>query len=164
MTMARFARDCIAEHIASSKNLELTLGPETGDLRIRVGLHSGPITAGVLRGERSRFQLFGDTVNTGARLESSGQGNRIHISEVTANLIKEAGHEHWIEERKDSVHLKGKGTMKTFWCTPGKSAARRQSGSGASSSCLSLTTELSSLRQGDANLKIQRLVSWNVGT
>ena len=71
VAMARFARDCIAEHINLSKQLELTLGPETGDLRIRIGLHSGPITAGVLRGERSRFQLFGDTVNTAARLESS---------------------------------------------------------------------------------------------
>ena len=38
------------------------LGPDTGDLMLRVGLHSGPVTAGVLRGERSRFQLFGDTV------------------------------------------------------------------------------------------------------
>jgi class 3 adenylate cyclase len=57
VTMARFARDCIAEHIAAVKKLESSLGPETGDLRIRVGLHSGPITAGVLRGERSRFQV-----------------------------------------------------------------------------------------------------------
>jgi Adenylate and Guanylate cyclase catalytic domain len=41
------------------KQLETELGPDTGDLGIRVGLHSGPVTAGVLRGERSRFQLFG---------------------------------------------------------------------------------------------------------
>ena len=62
VTMARFARDCIAEHIVAVKHLESE--PEAGDLRLRVGLHSGPITAGVLRGERSRFQLFGDTVHT----------------------------------------------------------------------------------------------------
>jgi class 3 adenylate cyclase len=58
VTMARFARDCIEEHIVAVKKLESVLGPETGDLRLRVGLHSGPITAGVLRGERSRFQVW----------------------------------------------------------------------------------------------------------
>lgn len=41
------------------RKLEVTLGPDTGDLAMRMGIHSGPVTAGVLRGERSRFQLFG---------------------------------------------------------------------------------------------------------
>ena len=63
VTMARFARDCIAEHTVAVKKLESSLGPETGDLRIRVGLHSGPITAGVLRGERSRFQVSTDRMD-----------------------------------------------------------------------------------------------------
>ena len=41
------------------------LRPDTADLAMRFGLHSGSVTAGVLRGEKSRFQLFGDSVNTG---------------------------------------------------------------------------------------------------
>ena len=48
-----------------TKELEVSLGPDTGDLGMRFGLNSGPVTAGVLRGDRARFQLFGDTVNTG---------------------------------------------------------------------------------------------------
>ena len=40
--------------------------PSTADLGMRVGLNSGPVTAGVLRGEKARFQLFGDSVNTAA--------------------------------------------------------------------------------------------------
>jgi class 3 adenylate cyclase len=168
VVMARFARDCITEHIAMSKQLELTLGPETGDLRIRVGLHSGPITAGVLRGERSRFQLFGDTVNTGARLESSGEGNRIHISEFTASLIKEAGHGNWLREREDAVQLKGKGAMKTYWVDP-RSAARRHSGTGGASSSPDVTSSktrapVSQAGFDSSELRSQRLVSWNVGT
>ena len=150
--MARFARDCIAEHISLSKSLELTLGPDTGDLRIRVGLHSGPITAGVLRGERSRFQLFGDTVNTAARLESSGEGNKIHISELTAKLIKEAGQGEWIKERDEFVHLKGKGTMKTYWLSTKAVDPCKQNADGGSK-----------LDTPNLNLKTQRLVAWNAG-
>ena len=47
------------------ENLRKSLGGDTSALNLRIGLHSGPVTAGVLRGEKSRFQLFGDTVNTG---------------------------------------------------------------------------------------------------
>jgi Adenylate and Guanylate cyclase catalytic domain len=42
--------------------LEKTLGPGTSELKLRQGLHSGSVTAGVLRNDKSRFQLFGDTV------------------------------------------------------------------------------------------------------
>lgn len=59
LVMARFARDCLMAFGDVVRQLESELGPDTGDLGIRVGLHSGPVTAGVLRGERSRFQLFG---------------------------------------------------------------------------------------------------------
>lgn len=46
-----------------TREMELSLGPGTADLCLRVGLHSGPTIAGVLRGDKARFQLFGDTVS-----------------------------------------------------------------------------------------------------
>ena len=72
-------------------------------------LQSGPVTAGVLRGEKARFQLFGDTVNTAARMESNGQRGRIHVSQATADLLKTGGKEHWLRKRDDLVEAKGKG-------------------------------------------------------
>jgi len=68
--MARFAYDCMIRMKDITKDLETQLGPDTSDLTMRFGLNSGPVTAGLLRGERSRFQLFGDTVNTAARMET----------------------------------------------------------------------------------------------
>jgi class 3 adenylate cyclase len=113
--MAGFARECVVRFGELAGALETTLGPDTGDLGIRVGLHSGPVTAGVLRGEKSRFQLFGDTVNTAARIEATGRRNKIHLSEETADLLTVAGKAHWLRRREQLVTAKGKGKLQTYW-------------------------------------------------
>jgi class 3 adenylate cyclase len=59
VVMCRFARSAMAKFRSVCRLLDLSL---------RIGVHSGPVTAGVLRGDRARFQLFGDTVNTGKGL------------------------------------------------------------------------------------------------
>jgi hypothetical protein len=92
------------------------LSPDSiGDLSMRVGMHSGSVTAGVLKGDRARFQLFGDTVNTAARMESTGIKGRIQISESTAAILKQAGKGSWLTPRADAVTAKGKGVLRTFW-------------------------------------------------
>ena len=102
------------------RELEAMLGPGTSDLALRVGLHSGPVTAGVLRGEKSRFQLFGDTVNTASRMESTGFRGKIQVSQETADLLMAAGKSHWLKPRDEAVVAKGKGELKTYWLDPTK--------------------------------------------
>jgi hypothetical protein len=115
--MSRFARDCLEKMNELSRKLEATLGPDTANLSMRIGLHSGPVTAGVLRGDRARFQLFGDTVNTAARMESTGVRRKIQVSQETAELIT-ATHPNWVKPRQDTVVAKGKGEMQTYWLLP----------------------------------------------
>ena len=109
--MARFAEECVAAVGPLLLKLELELGPDTSDLGIRVGLNSGPVTAGVLRGDRARFQLFGDTVNTAARMESTSSRNRIQISKHTAEMLTASGKGYWVKKRDEVVMAKGKGEL-----------------------------------------------------
>ena len=87
----------------------------TADLGMRFGLHSGPVTAGVLRGSKARFQLFGDTVNIAAKMESMGETNKIQLSHQTADLLVAYGKFNWVKPRQDRIHVKGKGELQTFW-------------------------------------------------
>lgn len=79
-------------------------------LVLRVGLHSGPIIAGVIGSRKFAYDLWGDTVNTASRMESHGLPGRIHLTATTAALI---GPEFSFEARGD-IEIKGKGSMKTF--------------------------------------------------
>jgi len=115
LVMARFASDCRIRMNDLVKELEVSLGPDTTELAMRFGLHSGPVTAGVLRGDKARFQLFGDTINTTSRIESTGKRDRIHISQETADYLIKAGKNHWLKLREDKVTAKGKGELTTYW-------------------------------------------------
>jgi len=121
--ICRFARTSLLRTNHLTRALEATLGPGTAELALRFGIHSGPVTAGVLRGEKARFQLFGDTMNFAARMETTGLKNKIHLSTASAKLLIARGHSHWVQEREEAVYAKGKGTVQTFWLMLGASSA-----------------------------------------
>jgi class 3 adenylate cyclase len=113
--MVRFAQICLVKIRELVLALESQLGPGTADLAMRAGIHSGPVTAGVLRGQKARFQLFGDTMNTAARMESNGSPHKVHISSETYEYLKQSGKAHWAIPREELVHAKGKGSVQTYW-------------------------------------------------
>jgi hypothetical protein len=164
LSMARFAMDCLKRFKELTKQLENTLGPDTAELGLRIGLHSGPVTAGVLRGERSRFQLFGDTVNTAARMESTGCTNRIQISHATANLLRAEGKESWIVNRSDTVHAKGKGFLSTFWLRRKHEVLRDGLNKPYSSEAVARQVTRTFPEPIAPKQKTERLVNWVVDT
>jgi adenylate cyclase len=79
------------------------------DWRLRIGIHTGPLFAGVVGTSRFAYDVWGDTVNTASRLETTSEGGRIHVSaEVAARLEAD-----YVFEPRGPIELKGKGLTET---------------------------------------------------
>jgi adenylate cyclase len=88
------------------------IGAQIGEnLEARIGIHSGEVVAGIIGQHRFIYDVWGDTVNTASRLESSGLPNRIQISEATHQLVSDKFH----CELRGPVEVKGKGAMLTYF-------------------------------------------------
>ncbi|MDP6932405.1 MAG: adenylate/guanylate cyclase domain-containing protein, partial [Myxococcota bacterium] len=79
-------------------------------LQLRIGIHQGPVVAGVIGRRKFIYDLWGDTVNTAARMESHGVPGRVQVSEMVAEQLDEE----FVVEKRGVIEVKGKGTMVTY--------------------------------------------------
>jgi class 3 adenylate cyclase/HAMP domain-containing protein len=81
------------------------------DLAIRIGIHTGPVVAGVIGTKKFSYDLWGDTVNVASRMELDGERDRIHVSAAAAEALAA---DFDLEER-GAIKVKGRGELGTFW-------------------------------------------------
>jgi class 3 adenylate cyclase len=104
-----------SDHAQAAANMALAMQQAIstlagGQLKVRLGLHSGPVVAGVIGKKKFSYDLWGDTVNTASRMESHGVAGQIQVSATTYEQLKRD----YQFEPRGPVSIKGKGPLDTY--------------------------------------------------
>jgi adenylate cyclase len=104
-----------ADPVAAAVDLALDMlaalkGPHT-HWQIRIGIHTGPVVAGIIGSRKFAYDVWGDTVNVASRLESTSLPNRIQVSQPVAEALDGR----FALESRGQVEIKGKGAMSTWF-------------------------------------------------
>lgn len=103
--------EAVAEMALDMQATMVEFNAETGQkFRMRIGIHTGPVTAGVIGVKKFIYDLWGDTVNTASRMESHGIPGEIQVTEATYERLRDR---FWFEPR-GAIAVKGKGEMTAY--------------------------------------------------
>lgn len=106
-----------SESVVSAANLALDMFAALRDSgaswQMRIGIHAGPVVAGIIGSRKFAYDIWGDTVNVASRLESTSMPDRIQISETVAKPLELSGRFELAE--RGEIELKGKGKVATWF-------------------------------------------------
>ena len=111
----------IRDFVEQASELKRSQGQEPFEFRI--GLHSGPVVAGIVGIRKFAYDIWGDTVNTAARIEAQGSLGKVNISQSTFEMVKDL--DQFSFESRGKIQTKGKGELEMYFVEKTKAPAHK---------------------------------------